>query len=97
MSQLETDEDSQKNDWVCVTYNVGQFRLEYFNLELYTKLWKIVKLLPGRIVGYHACFNDLKLRTITPFTLLFMGQEARARYRCHFGKSLVVAQHTSIL
>jgi hypothetical protein len=86
MSQLEIDEEAQRNGWVGVAYNVGPYPLEYFDRELYSKLLKVIKMLPIRVVGYHSCFNDLKLRTITPFTLLFMGKETRARYRSHFGK-----------
>lgn len=87
MSQLKTDEDSQRNGWVAIVYNVGPYHLEYFDRELYSRYLKVLKVLPFRIVGYHSCFNDLKLRTVTPFTLLLMGKETRARYRSHVGKS----------
>jgi hypothetical protein len=87
MSQLETDEDSQRNGWVALVYNVGPYPLHSFDREVYARLWKVIKILPIRIVGYHSCFNDLKLRTIVPFTMLFMGKETRARFRCHNGKS----------
>lgn len=86
MAHIEFDEESQKNGWVALVYNVGPYPLHYFDRELYAKLLKIAKVLPLRIVGYHSCFNDLKLRTVTPFTLLFMGKETRARYRSHIGK-----------
>ncbi len=89
MAQLETDEESQRNGWVAIVYNVGPYRWEYFDREMYSRYLKVVKLLPFRIVGYHSCFNDLKLRTVTPFTHVFMTNETRARFRSHIGKSFI--------
>ena len=86
MFQLEHYNDDHRNGAVAIIYNIGPYPLEYFDRDLFSQLFKkVILALPFRVVGYHSCFNDIKLRTIVPFVLLFMGKEMRARYRSHVG------------
>jgi len=85
--QMTEEESLQKKGFVIVSWIMGSFSLTDWDRTRSQRLIDILKAFPLRVVGFHHCFNDMKVRGLLPVFLMFLGKATRLRYRFHTGKA----------
>ena len=87
MSNLEDDEESQRNGYVVIRYSVDvpQHGASPLHLEYISKASVLTKSIPLQVKGFHFCSDNDALKPIMSSIQLFLGKERRARFRAHCG------------
>jgi hypothetical protein len=84
MTALE-DEETQLRGIVCVYYALGPQQRMY-RYSFASKIPKVAKVLPLRIVALHGCYSDPKLSPFLDVAAFVMEKTLRVRLRFHTGE-----------
>ena len=85
MSALE-DEATQIRGLVDVSYCVGMDGVEPKFSDLVSQGAHMINDLPFRFAALHFCYNDARLKPVMKLVQMVATQQARLRFRVHFGK-----------
>jgi hypothetical protein len=87
MNEVLNDEDAQRKGVVGVSYNVGPYSFEQmYDPSLMNNAGKLFQRLPIRCVGFHYCFDDMRVLPAVSLLQLIVGTSVRLRFRVHCGK-----------
>ena len=83
MSTLENDEESQKRGCVGILYFIGGNT--DFDHELQSKMPRLLKWLPMRVVALHLCTDSQIFASFAPLLVQLMHRAVRIRLRIYAG------------
>jgi hypothetical protein len=90
MKALIGDEEFQKRGMTVCRYSLGAEAAGHLHLDFVIKAARLAKAMPIKTMGYHYCYDDVKLRPLLATLQMFGGRNLRLRFRAHFGKNLYI-------
>ena len=82
------DEETQRRGIACIIYGVGEFSISRTDLKTVVQGAWVQSVVPVKTCSLHHCFSDTTIRRFINVSMMFFGEQTKARAKMHHGTSI---------